>query len=186
MSAHAALARRLAFVVPGRLHDGWQIELHALYCREIEIVALLAGATTWQADPALALLSWQWEAAWLPQPAAGAADAGQAHLIDLAAFGHALHAVPRPAALLPEAAAAMDPFTLAVNRIELDGGRLMQGQILYLKSPELAEVRGVAEAALERRHAQMRSLWDAMLRSLDVDISGRHLVEIAFARQSKP
>jgi hypothetical protein len=106
-------------------------------------------------------------------------------MIDLAAFGHALHAVPRPAALLPETAAMMDPFVLALNRIELESGRLMQAQIIFLKSPELSDVRGVVEAALERRHTQVRELWDLMLLGIDVETSGRHLVEIAYRKQNR-
>lgn len=180
MSAHGALARRLAVMLPARLHQAEQVELHAQYCREVEIVSLLAHATSWLPDPALAWSIWRWETAWLPQPAAGAADLGQGLMIDLAAFGHALHAALRPAALLPEAATVLAPFALALNRIELDSGRLIQGQIMFLKSPELSGVRDTVEAALERRHRQLRALWDEMLRGLDVEISDRHLVKIAF------
>ncbi len=180
LSAHGALARQLAAALPARLRAGWQVELHAQYCRELEIFSLLARATTWEPDPPLAFLFWQWEAAWLPQPAAGAADPSQGFLLDLAAFGHALHAAIRPAALLPEDAAPTDPFALALRRIELESGRLLQAQIVFLKSPQLVAVRDAVAAAVERRHGQIRELWAAMLQGIDVDTSSRHLVDIAY------
>ncbi len=78
------------------------MELHSQYCREIEILSLIGRSTKWVADPALAFMIWQWEAAWLPRAAEGVADQSLSLLIDLAAFGHAVHSVIRPAALLPE------------------------------------------------------------------------------------
>jgi hypothetical protein len=91
----------------------------------------------------------------------------QGLLIDLAAFGHALHSVIRPAALLPEGVAAADPFVLAMRRIEFESGRLLQAQIVFLKGPQLAAVRDVVAAAVERRHAQVRELWSAMLEDIE-------------------
>ncbi len=180
LSAHGAWARRLAAVLPVRLRNGWQEELHAQYCREMEILSLLTRATSWVPDPMLAFLIWQWEATWWPQRAEGVADQSQGLLIDLAAFGHALHAVIRPAALLPEGAAQMDPFGLAMRRIEFESGRLLQAQILFLKGPQLLSVRDAAAAAVERRHAQVRELWTSMLHGIDIETSGRHRVETAY------
>lgn len=184
MSAHSAMARRLAAALPAHLHDGGQVDLHAQYCREIEVLSLLARATSWAPDPMLALLTWRWEAAWLPQPVEGAVDRSHGLLIDRAAFGHALHAV-RPAALLSEDVAATDPFVLALRRIELESGRLLQAQILVLKGPLPPSARGAVAAAVGRRHAQLREIWTAMLRGINVDPHGRHLVETAYARARK-
>jgi hypothetical protein len=180
MSAHGAQARALAMSLPGSVHDGWQVEMHVQYCREMEILSLLARATTWVPDPMLPILSWGWEAAWLPRPAEGITDLREALLVDMAAFGHALHGAVRPAALLPEDARDLDPFTLAMHRMELESGRLMQGQMLFLKGKKFHSVRALVNAAVEWRHAQVRGLFDAMLRSIDVDISSRHLAETAF------
>ena len=96
------------------------------------------------------------------------ADWTQGLLIDTAAFGHALHAAIRPAALLPLEASAQDPFVVALRRIEFESCRLMQAQILFLKSPQLLPVRDAVNAAVERRHAQVRGLWTAMLESIGV------------------
>ena len=37
--------------VPGRLRHPWQLELHAQFCREMEILSLLTRATSWVPDP---------------------------------------------------------------------------------------------------------------------------------------
>ena len=129
----------------------------------------------------LPFLAWQWEGAWLPRPAAGTADQYQALLIDLAAFGHALHAGLRPAALLPEAAPPTDPFVMAMRHIELESGQLIQMQIAFLKGLQLLSLRDVVATAVERRHKQIRELWTSMLHGIDVDTSERHLVETAYA-----
>ncbi len=166
MSAHGAQARQLAAALPGSLHNGWQVELHSQYCREMEIFSLIARATSWVPDPTLAFLLWRWEAAWLPKPVEGTADHHHGLLIDMAAFGHAVHSVIRPAALLPEFQPHDNPFGLAMKRIEFESGRLLQAQILFLKGPQLLPVRDTVAAAVERRHAQVRELWTGLLGDL--------------------
>ncbi len=168
ISAHGALARQLSVAVPIHLRFGWETELHAQFYRETEIVSLLLHATSWAPDPELALLSLSWEVAWLPKPSTDVTDWSQGLLIDTAAFGHALHAAIRPAALLPLEASAQDPFVVALRRIEFESGRLMQAQILFLKSAQLLPVRDAVNAAVERRHAQVRALWTVMLEGIGV------------------
>ena len=185
LSAHGAQARQLATTMPMHLRRPWHIELHAQYCREMEILSLLAHSTSWAFDAQLPFLSWQWEAAWVPRPMPGAADHFHGLLVDMAALGHAIHAGIRPAALLPENVAAADPFVLAMRRIEFESGRLMQAQILFLKGPELVAVRGAVSAAVERRHAQVRELWNGVLSSMDIEQSARHVLAPAPAYRSK-
>jgi hypothetical protein len=168
MSAHGAQARQLATTMPLHLRQPWHVELHAQYCREMEMLSLLARATSWLPDPQLAVLLWRWEAAWLPRPMQGAADHFHGLLVDMAALGHAIHAGIRPAALLPEGVAALDPFVLAMRRIEFESGRLLQAQILFLKGPQFIDLRDEVADAVERRHQQVRELWTAMLEGLNV------------------
>jgi hypothetical protein len=168
LSAHGAQARRLAATMPMQLHQPWHIELHAQYCREMEILSLLAHSTAWVFDPQLPFLSWQWEGAWLPRPMPEAAGHFHGLLVDMAALGHAIHAGIRPAALLPDDAAPADPFVLAMRRIEFESGRLLQAQILFLKGPQLAGAREHVAAAVEYRHEQVRELWLEMLKGLNV------------------
>ncbi|MGA3308506.1 MAG: hypothetical protein ABSD08_07820 [Xanthobacteraceae bacterium] len=185
MSAHGALARQLAVAQPGRLQDGLQVEMHAECCRQIEFLSMLARATSWVPDPMLPFLFWQWEAAWWPRPVDCVADRTQARMIDLAAFNHALHAVIRPAALLPETIDPMDPFVQAMRHIEFESGRLMQAQIIFLKSPQFVSVRDEVAAAVERRHEQVRELLASMLEGIEVDTSGRHLIPTAYHLSAK-
>lgn len=168
MSAHGAQARQLATTMPMRLRQPWQVELHAQYCREMEMLSLLTLTTSWVPDPQLVFLLLQWEAAWLPRPMPGAADHFHGLLVDMAALGHAIHAGIRPAALLPEGVAPMDSFVLAMRRIEFESGRLLQAQILFLKGPQFIDVRNEVAGAVERRHRQVRELWTAMLKGLNV------------------
>lgn len=179
MSAHGALTRQLAIALPAQLHHGWQVEMHSQYAREMEILSLVARATSWSPDPSLALLIWRWEMAWLPRPVQ-VADRMQGMLIDLAALGHALHTVIRPAALLPEGYPDGDPFGLAMRRVEFESGRLMQAQILFLKGPQLLPVRDAVAAAVEGRHAQVRELWTTMLQSMEIEPSNRHNLTPAY------
>jgi hypothetical protein len=180
LSAHGAQARQLAVALPWSLRDGGQVELHSQYCREIEILSLIGRSTKWVPDPTLAFMIWQWEAAWLPRPVQEVSDQALALLIDLAAFGHAVHSVIRPAALLPEFELHNNAFALAMKRIEFESGRMMHAQIVFLKSQELVPVRPAVSAAVERRHGQVRQLWDEMLRGLEIETSGRHNLAPAY------
>lgn len=184
LSAHGAQARQLAVALPWGLKDGWQVELHSQYCREIEILSLIGRSTTWVADPMLTFMMWHWETAWLPRPAQGMTDQSLAVLIDLAAFSHAVHSVIRPAALLPEFEPHNNPFALAMKRVEFESGRLMHAQIVFLKSPQLVPVRDAVSAAVERRHSQVRELWDKMLEGMEIATSGRHNLAPAYQLKS--
>jgi hypothetical protein len=168
VSAHGALARRLAFALPLRMESAWQTELNAQFYNESEIVSLLVRATSWTPDPALAYLAVAWEAAWFPAPVDGIPDHSLALAVDLAALAHAIHAGIRPAALLPLEANAGDPFVMALRRVEFESGRLLQAQILFLKGESLLSVREAVSAALERRHADVRKLWREMLQSIGI------------------
>jgi hypothetical protein len=169
VSCHGAMARQLAIALAWQVKANWHTELNAQFYREAEIVSLLLRATAWEPDPELLFLLASWEAAWLPRPAEGVADRTQAITIDIAALGHALHSVIRPAALLPVEAPAQDPFALSLRKIELESGRVMQGQILFLKSGELFPLRDAVNAAVESRHLQVRRLWDEMLAGIGVE-----------------
>lgn len=168
ISAHGALARQFAVLVPLHFRFGSETELHGQLYRETEIVSLLIHATSWILDPELPILALQWEVDWLPQPGAGFEDRSQALFVDAAALGHALHAAIRPAALLPVEASADDPFIAALRRIEFESSRMMQAQILSLKDSQLLPVRLAVTAAVERRHRQVRHLWGSMLKSIGI------------------
>ena len=168
ISAHGALARQLVMALPGQLKAGWQTELNAQLHRETEIVSLLMRATAWVPDFTLPYHALTWEAAWLPKPVAGVSDQKLAITIDIAALGHAVHGVIRPAALLPVESSAEDPFVIALRRIEFESSRLIQAQIHFLKSDELKPVRDAVSAAVEGRHRQVRKLWSELLEGIGI------------------
>jgi hypothetical protein len=168
ISAHGALARQLAVALPGQLKAGWQTELNAQLHRETEIVSLLLRATAWAPDFALPWLALTWETAWLPKPVVGVVDRTQAITIDIAALGHAVHGAIRPAALLPVEAQGQDAFVTALRRIEFESSRMIQAQILFLKSDELKPVRDAVEAAVESRYLQVRKLWMELLEGIGI------------------
>jgi len=170
VSAHGALARQFAFAVPLKLETAWQTELNAQFYRETEIVSLLMRATSWVPDLTLGYMATSWETAWFPTPVEGIADRPLAQAACLATLAHAVHAGIRPAALLPMEANAQDPFVIALRRVEFEDGRLLQAQILFLKSQELAPFRDAVGGALEKRHADVRKLWQQMLASVGIVI----------------
>jgi hypothetical protein len=71
--------------------------------------------------------------------------------------------------LLPEGVPALDPFALALRKIEFESGRLIQAQIVFLKGADLMPLRSAVNASVENRHAQVRNLWAEMLASIGVD-----------------
>ncbi len=168
LSVHGAEMRLLSIALAAPTFGAREIEVHAQICRELEILSLLTRATSWQPDPWLLWSLWRWEMAWLPQPVAGVSGVAQGPAIDAAAFGYALHTAIRPAALLPEQVPLTDPFAAAVRRIEFESSRIVQAQIRYLKSQELAPARDAIAAAVDRRHQQMRELWNELLAGLGV------------------
>jgi hypothetical protein len=163
------MARQLAIALASQLKPAWHTELNSQFYREAEIVSLMLRTTSWVPDPELLFLIPAWEVAWLPKPTEGVADRTQALTIDIAALGHALHGVIRPAALLPDEAPAHDPFTLALRKIEFESGRVMQAQIQFLKNPDLLPLREAVTAAVESRHSQVRKLWTEMLANIGVE-----------------
>jgi hypothetical protein len=71
--------------------------------------------------------------------------------------------------LLPDSVPLPDPFALALRRIELESNRLIQAQILFLKSADLLPFRSAVNATVESRHTQVRKLWDDMLSGIGVE-----------------
>lgn len=171
ISAHGALARQFVFILPTRFQSAWQTELNAQVYREAEIMSLLLRSTSWVPDLALPYMTISWETAWLPTPIEGIPDRTLAAVTGLATLAHAVHASIRPAALLPVEANSNDPFVMALRRIELDSGRLLQAQALFLKSPDLLPFRDAVSSALERHHTETDRLWTQALEGVGIAIA---------------
>jgi hypothetical protein len=106
--------------------------------RELEAVTLLARTTQWSSDPALALtasrivapLVTAWSQIMLPP---GPVFNPQAAYRGIS-LGHAQLARIRLLPIIPENADPLDPFVVALTRIEQENGRMLQTQIRLLKS----------------------------------------------------
>jgi len=63
---------------------------------------------------------------------------------------------------------ANDPFVMALRRIEFENGRMLQAQIVFLKSPELLAFRDAISSAIETRHAEVRDRWNNVLEGIGI------------------
>jgi len=106
--------------------------------RELEAVTLLMRTVRWSADPRLALAAQKIVAplliAWgevmqFPGPLLNPAAVYRG-----ISLGHAQLAHFRLLPIIPESADALDPFVVALQRIEQEGGRMLQTQIRLLKN----------------------------------------------------
>ena len=136
--------------------------VHGQYVRELEFGALLARVTSWSANPVLYaegafLTSSLWgEFARLGPQAALPGAGGFADL----ALGHALLGRVRLTPILPDNVDELQPFVVALRRIEQENGRMIQTQIRLLKDASA----GIAAEERERVVAQQQEAVDAIFR----------------------
>ena len=108
------------------------------YSRELEAVTLLSRTAQWTTDPALAVdasrivapLIMAWGQVMLPP---GPMLNPQAAYRGIS-LGHAQLARIRLLPVIPDHADPLDPFVVALNRIETENGRMLQTQIRLLKN----------------------------------------------------
>jgi len=120
--------------------------IHGQWFREIESASLLARVTRWSLNPLVyaegaALVAPIWRE-WSRIQASGAAFGDPAAAYAALALGHALLARVRLAPVLPADVGELDPFVVAIRRIEQEGGRMIQAQIRLLKDGNAAELAG--------------------------------------------
>lgn len=124
--------------------------------RETEAITLLTRVTRWSFDPrdgaeAAALAAPLWAEA-AKCGFAGFPASAETVSLDALAFGHALLARVRLAPVIPESA-ALEPFAVALLRIEQENGRLLQTQIRLLKDGYAAAPVAVREDAVAAKAA---------------------------------
>lgn len=111
--------------------------MHGQLFRETEFASLLLRVTRWSTNP---LIYWQastlsaplWNEWWRIQGPVGTLFDMQGTYRGLA-FGHALFARLRFAPVMPQTVDELDPFVVALRRIEQENGRMIQAQIRLLK-----------------------------------------------------
>ena len=111
--------------------------MHGQYFRESEFATLLFRVTRWSQNPMLywqatALVTPLWNEWWRVQGPIGTVLDQRAAYRGLA-FGHALFARVRLAPVVPAEIDELDPFVVALRRIEQENGRMIQAQIRLLK-----------------------------------------------------
>jgi hypothetical protein len=135
--------------------------------RELEAVALLNRTTRWSHDPALLLhgsrivapLSLAWSQVMLPP---GPMFNPQAAYRGLS-LGHAQLARIRLLAVIPDQADPLDPFVVALRRIEQENGRMLQTQIRLLKGIDIDTPIEEREARLEQDQQLVDRVFDDFL-----------------------
>lgn len=111
--------------------------VHGQYFRELEFALLLARVTKWAPDPlvyheARVVTAPLW-VEWWRSCADALPVASPRAAYGALALGHALLACVRLAPVIPENADPLDPFVVALRRVEQEGGRMIQAQIRLLK-----------------------------------------------------
>jgi hypothetical protein len=111
--------------------------VHGQYFREMEFATMLGRVTRWSPDPRLYAEGTEvaaplWREWWrLLAVAVPPWDVRVAY--SGLALGHALLARVRLSPVLPSEVDELDPFVVAIRRMEQEGGRMIQAQIRLLK-----------------------------------------------------
>ena len=116
--------------------------MHGQYFRETEFASLLWRVTRWSTNPqiyweASAIAAPLWNEWWRIQGPIGTLLDPTSAYRGLA-LGHALFACLRFAPVMPRAVDELDPFVVALRRIEQENGRMIQAQIRLLKEMPIA------------------------------------------------
>lgn len=147
-----------------------QAFVHSQLFREVEAASLLARVTRWS-------LLWPVyaEAARLSAPLwaelarcrglAGPTIDQRAAFNGLA-LGHALLARVRVTPIIPQHIDELDPYVVALRRIEADSGRLIQLQVRLLQHAAQSRVVDDAEAIVEHEQQVVDDAYGAFLASL--------------------
>jgi hypothetical protein len=149
--------------------------VHGQYFRELEFVSLLTRVTRWSANgaiyaesaPIIAPLWAEWWRVQLLDPPGHGASTVYGSL----ALGHALLARVRLAPVIGDDADELDPFVVALRRIEQEGGRMIQAQIRLLKegasSLGVTQRERILEAKQEAVDAAFRAFLEWLVASAD-------------------
>lgn len=135
--------------------------------REMEAITLLTSATHWDTNPALTIeaarisgpLMMAWSQIMMPP---GPAFNPQAAYRGIA-LGHAQLARLRLTPVIPDNGNPLDPFIIALHRIEQENGRMLQTQIRLLKNIGTDIPLGEREALVEKEQELVDGVASAFL-----------------------
>jgi hypothetical protein len=139
--------------------------VHGQYFREMEFATMLGRVTRWSPNPRLYVEGTElagplWREWW--QLLAGSVPPWDVRVTYAGlALGHALLARVRLSPVLPDEVDELDPFVVAVRRIEQESGRMIQAQIRLLKDgvvplsvEECEEIMEAKQAAIDAAFAR--------------------------------
>jgi len=140
----AAKAINAAMLAPHELAPSTSVAypfLHGQWFREIEFASLLARVTRWTPNPLVyfegtTLVAPLWQE-WCRIQLGGAGLFEPRSIYAALAFGHALLARVRLAPVLADDGEKLDPFVVAIRRIEQESSRMIQIQIRLLKDADV-------------------------------------------------
>jgi len=141
--------------------------IHSQYFREVEAVALLARVTRWAGNPLLyaegtTVVAPLWAEGWRVVLPPGPLLDPRAAYSGLA-LGHALLARIRLAPVIPAKTDPLDPFAVALLRIEQDNGRMLQTQIRLLKETGGDVPLAEREALVEQKQEAVDTVFTRFL-----------------------
>ena len=169
MAAHSAHALALQPVEMQTFDSAWQNLFHEQYWSSLEATQLLLHTARWMPSPALMTDQLRTSAFWtqrqgeIMQAAMGGAMAAAAATCIM---GHAIHTVPRLGPLLPPEADQSDPFAMALIKLDLKAGQLVQTPIRFLKDGPHGLPAAKVAADLERMRGRLTELWQSFTDSL--------------------
>lgn len=137
------------------------------YSRELEAVTLLTRTTRWSRDPALLLegnrivspLVLAWGQIMMPPGPMLNSTAAYRGI----SLGHAQLARIRLEPVIPDKADPLDPFVVALRRIEQKNGRMLQTQIRLLKNVGLDMPLEAREVLVEQDQALVDGVFSGFL-----------------------
>jgi hypothetical protein len=147
--------------------------LQAQQFRELEFVALLSRVTRWSLDPLVyaasgVIVAPLWSHWWggTRGATAAATPAVAEQVYAGLAFGHALLAHVRLTPVIPAGGDPLDPFAVALQRIEQENGRMLQTQIRLLKEACTEMPAEQREAIVEEKSEFVEAAFARFLRWL--------------------
>ena len=172
----AAKGVNAAMLAPGALATSTTIAypfVHGQWFREIEFATLLARVTRWSPNPLVyaegaTLVAPLWQEWWRIQ-LDGAAFLEPRAAYAALAFGHALLARVRLAPVLADDCNALDPFVVAIRRMEQESGRMIQTQMRLLKDVNVPLALAEREQIVEDEQAIVDATFARFLQWLSGD-----------------
>ncbi len=145
--------------------------LHAQYFQEMESILLLSKVTRWTTDPriymeSMPILAPIWNEWRSRCGLSGISALDPKGFYQGLALGHALLSRIRVVPVIPPDIDATDPYAVALRRIEQDNGRMIQSQIVLLRSTAAAMPEDERDTLIEEKQDLVNEVFSNFLQWL--------------------